>query len=261
MSALNDEYLDVEEMDAYYRETEDQGEDEEEDEEGFVGTLGTSVEIGEVRPYMFDPEALPGRNNPQDEVVQPEYEDPNWRSNLDDWCTCGNCQVEEKVSERVCCQESPKCRDKLSEEVCRPSSGLTIPRDCITQHRGFGPVCLDNDVLSTAWRQYKSQYPDGYEGPYDKKMRHIAYRQHQRWVHGFLGKDVRVVIPSCATSCIRAHYPPPGLEEDFRFTGFSYGDSSPDASPRSSPRSSPRPQAHLLMNILVFIAICIYLFV
>ena len=32
---------------------------------------------------------------------------------------------------------------------------------------------------------------------------------------------VRVVLPSCAVSCIRAHFPPPGIEDNFVFAGFS----------------------------------------
>ena len=39
-----------------------------------------------------------------------------------------------------------------------------------------------------------------------------------------LGKDIRVPLPSCAVSCIRAHFLPPGLEEDFEFVGFRYAD-------------------------------------
>ena len=31
-------------------------------------------------------------------------------------------------------------------------------------------------------------------------------------------------IPSCAVSCIRAHFPPPGPEEEFQFEGFHYPD-------------------------------------
>ena len=42
------------------------------------------------------------------------------------------------------------------------------------------------------------------------------------WVHGQIGKNIRVVIPSCAVSCIGAHFPPPGDEENFQFTGFRY---------------------------------------
>ena len=57
-----------------------------------------------------------------------------------------------------------------------------------------------------------------------KKNRHIAYRQLARWCWGVLGKEIRVTLPSCAVCCIRAHFPPPGIEEDFTFEGFRFAD-------------------------------------
>ncbi|KAG1653158.1 hypothetical protein GQR58_025784 [Nymphon striatum] len=36
-----------------------------------------------------------------------------------------------------------------------------------------------------------------------KKYRYVAYRQFVRWCWGFLGKNIRVVIPSCAVTAIR----------------------------------------------------------
>ena len=32
------------------------------------------------------------------------------------------------------------------------------------------------------------------------------------------------MLPSCAVSCIRAHFPPPGQEDDFVFVGFHFPD-------------------------------------
>ena len=93
---------------------------------------------------------------------------------------------------------------------------------CITDHPGFQSVCLNQWVLQVAWLAYKQTYEDVYNGPQHKKYRHITYCQYVRWVHGHIGKDIRVVIPSCAVSCIRAHFPPPGNEENSQFTGFRY---------------------------------------
>lgn len=98
------------------------------------------------------------------------------------------------------------------------------PLSCITEHPGFLAVCTNKWVLRTAWFQYKQQYQNAYEGPEHKQYRHVAYRQFVRWCWGFLGKDIRVVLPSCAVMCIRAHFPPPGLEDDFVFEGFHFAD-------------------------------------
>ena len=62
------------------------------------------------------------------------------------------------------------------------------------------------------------------DGPEHKRNRHVAYRQLTRGYWGILGKEIRVPLPSCAVSCIRAHFPPPGLEEDFEFEGFYFAD-------------------------------------
>ena len=115
--------------------------------------------------------------------------------------------------ENVCCLEKEDVVAKLEESVAQPPP-------CITDHPGFVAVCLNPWVLQTAWYQYKQQCENPYDGPLHKKYSHVAYRQFVRWVWQFLGRHVRLVIPSCAVSCIRAHFPPPGPEEEFIFEGF-----------------------------------------
>ena len=122
----------------------------------------------------------------------------------------------------MCCSEIDRIVAKNQEAI--EFEGLIEPPHCITQHPGFHAVCLNRWVLQTAWSQYKQQYNEPYEGPEHKKNRHIAYRQLVRWCWGILGKEVRVVLPSCAVCCIRAHFPPPGLEDDFIFEGFRFPD-------------------------------------
>ena len=121
--------------------------------------------------------------------------------------------------ECVCCKEIPAVMNLLTDV----EEGHAIP-PCITQHPGFAPVCTNKYVLKTAWYQYKQQYNNAYTGPDHKFYRHIAYRQLARWCWGFLGQHVRVVLPFCAVACIRAHFSPPGLEENFDFEGFNYAD-------------------------------------
>ena len=75
--------------------------------------------------------------------------------------------------------------------------------------------------LETGKQQYVSVAT---EGPEHRENRHVAYRQLARWCWGCLGKEVRVPLPSCAVSCIRAHFAPPGPEEEFQFEGFHYPD-------------------------------------
>ena len=137
-------------------------------------------------------------------------------------CTCGNCQIMDRVEECVCCKEIDCVKNKLYEAVT--VGELVEPPSCITQHPGFSAVCLNRWVLQTAWLQYKQQYKSSYDGPENKLNRHITYRQLARWCWGILGKEIRVVLPACGVCCIRAHYPPPGNEENFAFEGYHFPD-------------------------------------
>lgn len=127
-----------------------------------------------------------------------------------------------RVVECLCCSEIDCVLAKNNEAV--EVEGLDGPPVCITQHPGFSAVCLNRWVLQTAWFQYKQQYADAYEGLDHKQTRHIAYRQLARWCWELLGKQIRVVLPSCAVCCIRAHSPPPGTEDYFVFEGFRFPD-------------------------------------
>lgn len=49
-----------------------------------------------------------------------------------------------------------------------------------------------------------------------RSYRYAAYRQFTWWSHGWLGKRVRRVIPSCSVNHIRQIYP----EETGLYTGF-----------------------------------------
>ncbi|XP_078695650.1 uncharacterized protein LOC144924409 isoform X1 [Branchiostoma floridae x Branchiostoma belcheri] len=48
------------------------------------------------------------------------------------------------------------------------------------------------------------------------RYRYIAYRQLVRWCWGWLGREVRVVLPACAVTKIRDTFP------SAQYTGFQY---------------------------------------
>ena len=128
----------------------------------------------------------------------------------------------DREEECVCCKETECIQNKLLESV---SVGECNEQpSCITLHPGFNVVCLNHWVLETAWLQYKQQYNSTYDGPENKLNRHTAYRQLARWCWGILGKEIRVVLPACGVCCIRAHFPPPGDEEQFSFEGYHFPD-------------------------------------
>ena len=49
-----------------------------------------------------------------------------------------------------------------------------------------------------------------------RQYRYVAYRQLMRWCWHWLGRQVRVVLPSCAVKAIRERFPSPS------YTGFMY---------------------------------------
>ena len=129
----------------------------------------------------------------------------------------------DRENECVCCHEIQVVVDKNEEvfEVEKPKK----PYSCITNNPGFKEVCLNRWALQVAWLQYKQQYgSNAYEGQEHKIHRHVAYRQLVRWCWGVVGKEIRVILPSCAVSCIRAHFPPPGEEDDHAYVGFHFAD-------------------------------------
>lgn len=53
------------------------------------------------------------------------------------------------------------------------------------------------------------------------KLRYTAYRQFVRWCWQLLGKEVRVIIPTCVLLKIRTAFP----DDDHNYVGFHEGDS------------------------------------
>ena len=135
---------------------------------------------------------------------------------------CGHCIIMDTNEQCKCCKEIEQIKSK-NEEAVERKEVKDVPV-CITQHPGFEAVCLNTWVLQTAWYQFKQQYMEAFEGPEDQLNRHIAYRQLVRWCWGVLGKEIRVVLPSCAVKCIRERFLPPGPAEEFQFEGFRYAD-------------------------------------
>lgn len=96
--------------------------------------------------------------------------------------------------ECLCCHEVNKIGQK--NQIVSKEENLTL--GCITDNPGFKAVCLNRWVLEAALYQYQQQYDCDNNVPEHKRNRHIAYRQLVRWWWGVLGKEIRVVLPSCA---------------------------------------------------------------
>ena len=122
---------------------------------------------------------------------------PNDSPGEDEWCTCEQCVQMENPAERVCCQS-------IAGIIGRKFDS----QKCVALTVAFQEVCLSRNVLEAAlgtWRHLTEQPLE----ISNKSYRFIAYRQFISWVYGWLGKDVRKVIPSCVVNTIRRTFPAP----------------------------------------------------
>ena len=126
----------------------------------------------------------------------------------------------DRKEESVCCQVIPACVsiNQESPEI----EGIAIP-ECITDKPVFQNLGLNIWVLQLTWSHFWQQYgTKSFEGPEHKKNPHFANRTFVGCCWDILGKEVGVPLPSCVVSCIRAHFPPPGLEEDFLYKRLKF---------------------------------------
>ena len=98
--------------------------------------------------------------------------------------------------ERVCCRGDAEqiIGNKFGEE------------QCISHTVAFRDVCLNINVLEAAigtWRTFTDE-PLQIS---NRSYRFIAYRQYISWIFGWLGKDIRKIIPSCVVQKIRQTFP------------------------------------------------------
>lgn len=171
-----------------------------------------------IEPYLFEPLAdapVAGAGELAGEAADGEAaaaagdninanEDLEARLGNNNWCSCsGGCIPMRTIRESLCCKEVQRVMEKVDE--------YPEELDCITAHPGFRSVCLDRYVLETAYFQYVQQYgrQARLDASEDEKSRHTAYRQMVRWCWQFLGRRVRVPLPSCAVTMIRNTFQSP----------------------------------------------------
>ncbi|KAK3729668.1 hypothetical protein QZH41_011474 [Actinostola sp. cb2023] len=178
--------------------------------------------MARILPYQYEPEYSSGEEfefeseNDTEPTEESVSIDGTIRAGNTTWCCCGWCNVMPTEKESVCCQE------------LRILSNLTEDLPCITSHESFLPVCLNRDVLWTALVSLHDRenagLPNRDEAP-NRSLRYAAYRQFTWWVHGYLGKKIHRVIPSCAVTKIRERYPEPSGV----YIGYKAGDDDDDS--------------------------------
>nr|XP_055035662.1 P2X purinoceptor 7-like [Misgurnus anguillicaudatus] len=154
--------------------------------------------MASVLPYQFEPDSDPESLEEQ----RSETETPAHGrivQDVSEWCTCGNCARMPSEAENICCKEIIK--------VVRRINQVPEPPNCMTHHPGFEPNCLNPYTLQNIHNIYSADYGPLRRRTEEEGYRFLAYRSFVSWCWGYLGRHVRVVIPSCVVLRIRQEFP------------------------------------------------------
>jgi len=90
------------------------------------------------------------------------------------------------------------------------------------------PCCLDQGLYESIVAKYDTMHEDNESptAPTNKKIRFELYRHATSWMHGYLGKGVRIELPQCVTGEIMELAP---AEPGTAYVGFK--ESATDAKP------------------------------
>ncbi|XP_016383292.1 P2X purinoceptor 7 [Sinocyclocheilus rhinocerous] len=110
--------------------------------------------------------------------------------------------------ENICCKEIQKVVKRMKQ--------VPDPLTCMIQHPGFEVNCLNPYTLQNIYNIYRADYGPVRRRTEEERYRYLAYRSFVSWCWGYLGWNVRVVIPSCVVHRIRQEYPDPTGQ----FVGF-----------------------------------------
>ncbi|XP_064639324.1 P2X purinoceptor 7-like [Lineus longissimus] len=183
------------------------------DEESDVDGYGIAPVFG-LYPYMFEP-VCDSDEQAMMEAEEDELEDAKKLEDLSSWCQCGNCAIMETARECVCCCGVKQVQAKLDDPAL---AGAHL--GCVTDHPGLEGICYNIWTLEVAAMAYKQRYGSiKIKGPANEKYRFVAYRQFVRWCWDYLGREVRVVIPSCMMIKIREAFPSTACYKGFKLAG------------------------------------------
>ncbi|KAK3708356.1 hypothetical protein QZH41_004266 [Actinostola sp. cb2023] len=121
---------------------------------------GSDVEF-DILPYQFEP--VVNVNTQSTENDSSESSGSEDEGDLDssrlgntDWCECSECQQMPTGAESLCCHEIDAVLEKMEDHE---AYGFV---NCVTEIPAFSSVCMDKDVLQTAFITFLL-----YEGPID----------------------------------------------------------------------------------------------
>ena len=171
-------------------------------------------------PYMFGPEKddVSDISSSSSEVEDKDENDSESKTNLEkssrvgnlEWCKCGECNIEKREIDCLCCQEVDALNSKFDRENM----------SCVIKSIEFETLCINKLVLENVLTGLHESRGDHMEKTWsNRSLRYAAYKQFIWWVFKSLGKGNRRAFPSCALWRIRKLYPEPNRE----YTLYSEG--------------------------------------
>ncbi|XP_057675909.1 uncharacterized protein LOC130906042 isoform X2 [Corythoichthys intestinalis] len=146
-----------------------------------------------IEPYSFEPESDPEA----EESI--EFEEDRLSQDAIEWCRCQKCVKMPTEPENVCCIEINEVKKRMQE--------LPVPPMCMTDHPGFEPVCLNVFSLQNVCNIFNADYGRLKLQGLEHRYRYMAKRSFVSWCWGYLGRNIRVVLPSCVAHRITEEFP------------------------------------------------------
>ena len=162
-------------------------------------------------PYMFEPEKDDVSSISSSSSEIEDENDSESKTNLEkssrvgnlEWCKCGECNIEKREIDCLCCQEVDALNSKFDRENM----------SCVIKSIEFETLCINKLVLEKVLTGLHESRGDHMEKTWsNRSLRYAAYKQFIWWVFKSLGKGNRRVIPSCTLWRIRKLYPEPNKE-------------------------------------------------
>ncbi|XP_077972414.1 uncharacterized protein LOC120339446 isoform X2 [Styela clava] len=163
------------------------------------------------------------------EVSSTEKELHHERLGNTDWCFCSHCSEQSNPASCICCHEAPAVKRVL--ERLATQHGIEV--QCIVDHPGFEPICLNVFVLEATYQRsgaksvqlqmskfmlrlnmFICHFFRSYWLYFFRRNRYTSYRSFVEWCWGRVGRKIRFPLPSCVVVKIREHFESPS------YTGF-----------------------------------------
>lgn len=131
------------------------------------------------------------------------------------WCKCGCCKVMPTQLELKCCCDESFDLTNMQDDDFKPGV------DCVSTAAVLLNGVLSEVNLQLQWfssTQYRGATGDDlkFTNMDHASYRFHAYRSYINFMHGYLGRGNRRVIPACLVAYIRAHWPDP----DDQYVGY-----------------------------------------